>query len=219
MFLTFCAPIGSKPNASFFSTSFATLPETQIPPGSASCSRRAAMFTPSPWRSVPSTITSPRLTPMRTSMRWSSGRPAFRSAMPRWMSTAHSTASTTLAELGEKTVAHQLEDCAAMRRDRRLDKFSSTGLKPLESSRLVQLHQTAVAGDVGGEDGGELPFDERAVFSQHYTRIRVETSAVETSRGCESDTSHRCECTRMLRHTATMKAPNYIRQWGELPID
>ena len=30
MFLTFCSPIGSKPKASFFSTSFATLPETQI---------------------------------------------------------------------------------------------------------------------------------------------------------------------------------------------
>ena len=78
-------------------------------------------------------------------------------------------------KLGEKTVAHQLEDYAAMRRDGRLDKFSSTRLKPLESSRLVQLHQTAVAGDIRGEDGGELPFDERAVFSQHYTRIRVET--------------------------------------------
>ena len=91
------------------------------------------------------------------------------------MSTAHSTASTTLAKLGEKAVAHQLEDYAAMRRDRRLDKFSPARLEPLERSRLVQLHQPAVAGDVGGEDGGELPFHERAVFSQHYTRIRVET--------------------------------------------
>jgi hypothetical protein len=43
IFLIFCAPIGSKRKASFFSTSLATLPETQIPPGSASCSSRVAM--------------------------------------------------------------------------------------------------------------------------------------------------------------------------------
>ncbi len=35
MFFTRCSPIASNPNASFFSTSFATLPETATPPGSA----------------------------------------------------------------------------------------------------------------------------------------------------------------------------------------
>lgn len=38
-------PAESKPNASFFSTSFATLPEAQMPPGNASCSSLAATFT------------------------------------------------------------------------------------------------------------------------------------------------------------------------------
>ena len=42
-----------------------TVPETQIPPGSASASRRAATLTPSPKMSSPSAITSPRLTPTR----------------------------------------------------------------------------------------------------------------------------------------------------------
>ena len=46
-----------------------------------------------------------------------------------------------------------------MRRDRRLDEFSAARLKPFEGSRLVQLHQAAIAGDVGGEDGGELAFE------------------------------------------------------------
>ena len=45
-----------------------------------------------------------------------------------------------------------------MRRDRRFDQFDPARLEPLEGSRLVLLHQAAVAGDVGGEDGGELAF-------------------------------------------------------------
>ncbi len=77
-------------------------------------------------------------------------------------------------KLGEKTVAHQLENRAAVRRDRRLDQFDPVRLKPLEGPRLVLLHQPAVADDVCGEDGGELPFHERALFSQHETPIRVE---------------------------------------------
>ena len=62
-----------------------------------------------------------------------------------------------------------------MRRDGRLDVLDPVGLEPLEGSGFVQLHQSAVAGDIRGEDGGELPFHERAVLSQHYTPIRVET--------------------------------------------
>jgi hypothetical protein len=48
IFFTFCSPIDSKPKASFFSTSLATFPETQMPPGSANCCNLHAMFTPSP---------------------------------------------------------------------------------------------------------------------------------------------------------------------------
>src|ERR1700730_19369122 len=67
-----------------------------IPPGSARASSRAATLTPSPNMSCSSTITSPRLTPMRKVMRLSSGVSALRSAIPRWTSAAHRTASTTL---------------------------------------------------------------------------------------------------------------------------
>ncbi len=112
-------------------------------------------------------------------------------------------------ELGEKPVAHQLEDCAAMGRDRRLDQFRPVDFEPLEGSRLVQLHQTAVAGDVGGEDGGELPFHERALFSQHYTPIRVE---IWLSKLLEDGIRHFAplECTRVLGRTAMMKPPNTV---------
>ena len=49
-----------------------------------------------------------------------------------------------------------------MRRDCRLNQFSPACLKSLKGSRLVQLHQAAVASDIGGEDGGELAFHEGA---------------------------------------------------------
>jgi len=45
---------------------------------------------------VATTITSPRLTPTRMSMRPSSGTPAFRLAISRCTATAQATASTTL---------------------------------------------------------------------------------------------------------------------------
>src|SRR3984893_7966695 len=55
------------------------------------------MLTPSPKRSSPSTITSPRLMPMRNSMRLSAPTPAFRSGIACCTATAQRTASTTLA--------------------------------------------------------------------------------------------------------------------------
>ena len=132
-------------------------------PASASCSSHAAM---SPCRSDPSTITSPRLTPMRTSMRWSSGSPAFRSAIPRWISTAHSTASTTLTNSARRPSPIRLKivpRCAAIAGSR----SSVRRVLALEGSRLVQLHQAAVTSDVRGEDGGELAFHERAPSALH----------------------------------------------------
>jgi hypothetical protein len=67
------------------------------PPGSQRDSRRAAMLTPSPKMSSPSTIMSPMLTPMRKTMRFASVTSALRATMPRWITTAQPTASTTLA--------------------------------------------------------------------------------------------------------------------------
>ena len=68
-------------------------------------------------------------------------------------------------ELGQKPIAHQLEDCAVTGRDRRLDQFRPVGLKSFEGSSLVLFHQAAVADDVGGEDCGELSLHERALLA------------------------------------------------------
>jgi hypothetical protein len=55
-----------------------------------------------------------------------------------------------------------------VRSNRRFDQFDPVRLEPLEGSRLVQFHQAAVAGDVGGENGGELAFHERAPLANPY---------------------------------------------------
>jgi len=66
------------------------------PPGSHKASRRAAILTPSPKMSSPSMMMSPTLMPMRKTIRSSSATSALRLTMPRWITTAHPTASTTL---------------------------------------------------------------------------------------------------------------------------
>ena len=66
------------------------------------------------------------------------------------------------AELGQKAIAHELEDAAAMLRYRRFNEFIAVSLDPLKGFRFVLLHQAAVADDVSGENGGELAFHERA---------------------------------------------------------
>jgi hypothetical protein len=62
MFLRFWSPRSSKSNSSLSPMWSRTVPDMQMPPGSARASNQAATFTPSPWMSSPSTMMSPRLT-------------------------------------------------------------------------------------------------------------------------------------------------------------
>ena len=62
----------------------------QMPPGSAIPSSRAATLTPSPRMSSPSIRMSPRLIPIRKSIRRSCGIPSFLWAITAWTATAHS---------------------------------------------------------------------------------------------------------------------------------
>ncbi len=64
--------------------------------GSANASSRAAMFTPSPYKSLPSTITSPRLIPTRSTIRRSRDMPSLAVAIASCNSTAQWTAFTAL---------------------------------------------------------------------------------------------------------------------------
>ena len=69
MFFSVRSPVSSKAKSVLPANCFCTASAMQIPPGSASASSRAAMLTPSPSRSSPSTTTSPTLMPMRNTMR------------------------------------------------------------------------------------------------------------------------------------------------------
>ena len=62
------------------------------------------------------------------------------------------------AELGQKAVAHQLEDAAVVLLDRRLEQLPAVRSEPLKRAGFVLLHEAAVADDVGGENGGEPAF-------------------------------------------------------------
>ena len=131
-----------------------------MPPGSASACRRAATFTPSPNRSSPSTITSPRLMPMRNSSRRSFGSSALRAASSSWISTAHLAASTALGN-SASTLSPAVPTIAAVAiRDQRVH-LLPIGAQRAERAFLVSRHETAVALHVGTEDGRELTLDAR----------------------------------------------------------
>ncbi len=71
--------------------------DMHIPPGSARASSLAAIFTPSPYILPPSSITSPRLIPMRNCILRATGSSVLRDSISFWTATAHWAASTTLA--------------------------------------------------------------------------------------------------------------------------
>lgn len=80
-------PIRSKRNASFLPTSARPFP-THRSIGSAPSSRRAEIVTPSPYQPSPSTITSPRLTPKRTSIRFEADTADLRGQSPHGINDA-----------------------------------------------------------------------------------------------------------------------------------
>ena len=59
------------------------------------------------------------------------------------------TASTTLANSTERTVAHQLDDAALVLGDERLDDLPAMRLEPGEGAVLVALHQPRIPNNIG----------------------------------------------------------------------
>src|SRR5262245_18917065 len=59
-------------------------------------------------------------------------------------------------ELRQQPVAHQLEDESAVVLGRRLEQLFAMRPQTLECVSLVPLHEPAIAGHVGGKDGGEM---------------------------------------------------------------
>src|SRR5262249_49406591 len=61
-------------------------------------------------------------------------------------------------ELGQHTVAHQLEDSVVMLCYFRFEQFLAMSAQTLEGVRLVLFHEAAVADDIDGKNGGEPTF-------------------------------------------------------------
>src|SRR5215468_6839467 len=149
MFLTCCSPISSKAKSSLSRIWSRTTRLTQIPPGSASASKRAAMFTPSPKMSYSSAITSPRLMPIRVRH--------FRFAVDHSALDLHSAAHGVhnTRKLRQEAIASVLHNPATVLLDLRIDKLPEVCLEALVRALLVRPHQARIARHIGGEDCGE----------------------------------------------------------------
>jgi len=114
----------------------------QTVPGWASASSRAAMLTPSPKMSSPSMITSPRLTPIRSSRRRSGGIGSLIEREARCISTAQFSASTTL-EKSASTLSPAVPTirppCAAISGSTARRSSPSTRCVPASSSPINRL--------------------------------------------------------------------------------
>jgi hypothetical protein len=73
-------------------------------------------------------------------------------------------------EFRQQAVAHEFEDAAVVGRYLRPDEFNAVILQALEGLRFVLLHQSAVADDISGKNGGELAFHERAPLATPILR-------------------------------------------------
>src|SRR5712671_6551655 len=87
-----------------------------------------------------STITSPRLMPMRSSMRLSAPTPVSRSGIACCTATAQRTASTTLGKFHQHAVTGGLDDAAVMLGDFRIEELAAQRLEAFERAFLVRSH-------------------------------------------------------------------------------
>src|SRR3989454_4379736 len=102
-----------------------------------------------------STITSPRLMPMRNSIRCSRGTPALRSGIPCCTSTAQRTALTGLANSASNAVARRLDDAPLVLGDLRVDQLAPVRPQSRQRALFIGADQTRVTRDIRGENGGE----------------------------------------------------------------
>lgn len=61
-------------------------------------------------------------------------------------------------ELGQQAVAHEFENATVVLRNPRLEQSLEASPHAAKSAALVSLHQSAVADDVDGKDGGKAAF-------------------------------------------------------------
>ena len=138
MFLSAFSPRSWNCPSTFPSTCRYASSERQMPPGSASASSRAAIFSPSPITSSSGSLTtSPTWMATRKTTRWSSGAPgvALGHRVLDFNGAAHSLDHTR--KLDERAVAGGLDDTTAMTCDRRIEKTGAQSPEPRKCPLLV----------------------------------------------------------------------------------
>ena len=121
----------------------------QVPDRGASRHAQRFMIRPAIGSARNSTITSPRLIPMRWTRRAAGGAAALRSALSRWTSTAQRTASATLWNSTSRAKA------AVVRYDGNLENLAQVCLETGACPLLVCLAQADIADDIGDQHRSE----------------------------------------------------------------
>ena len=75
-------------------------------------------------------------------------------------------------EFQQRTVAHELDDTAGMRGDRRIDQFAPQRVKPCKRPRLVDPHEARIPDHVGRQDRCQPPLQS---FFSHAEKPRGKT--------------------------------------------
>src|SRR5438105_2871514 len=127
----------------------------QTVPGWAIASSRAAMLTPSPKILLPSTITSPRLTPIRNSSLRSGGIASLIARAARCISSAQFSVDDA-REIRQQAIPCRADDPTAMRDDQRVDGAAELAQR-LMRARLILAHQAAEPHHIRMQNGGEFP--------------------------------------------------------------
>ena len=142
-----------------------------MPPPSARLSRRAAMLTPSPYSRSPSTMTSPRLMPMRKRICRESGSSALRDWSCALDVDGALDGVHDARELRQHVVARGVHDAPAVTGHRRGDHPAILG-DGADGRHLVVAHEAAVAFHVGAEDRDEFALDRTPAHGSEFYRAR-----------------------------------------------
>src|SRR6202040_3639292 len=159
MFLTRCSPASSNAKSSLSRTWSRTTRLTQIPPGSAKASSRAADIDTIAIDVAAVLDDVPEIDPDTELDALLLRHPdvAFGHLLLNLDGATHRIDNA--GELDQQPVASRFNNAAAVLLDLRVGKLASQPLQRSESALLVRSHQTRIASDIGLQDRCEPPLD------------------------------------------------------------
>src|SRR5208337_1471144 len=155
MFLSWVGPRSLIVRSSLALTCQYACSERQMPPGSQTPSRRAAILTPSPMRS-PSLSSTTSADPEFNTAILGDACVALDHRVLHFDGAAHRIDYTS--KFDQRPIAGALEDTSIMHGDCRIDEIASQGPQPRQCAILVRSCEPTETDHVGGENRRELPF-------------------------------------------------------------